>query len=195
MGVDGGGVRIGGGVRPDAGERGVIGFCGLAVGDLVDAAAGAVDAGVLVAFAGVGPVEDVDGAVGAGADVDAAEQRVGGEEERRARAWRRSRCRGVRGSFDVGAAAVLVQGEEFAVPVFVGPVGRPGRSSCRCAQWPPPKSLAAPSRDLRPAPFRVSKWKWSAWLVDAFVDVRVGVDWPELRFEVGAGDACARGGR
>ena len=52
----------------------------LAVGDFVDAARRAVHAGALVAFAGVAPVEDEDAAVGAVAEVDAAEPRVAEEE-------------------------------------------------------------------------------------------------------------------
>ncbi len=53
----------------------------LAVGDLEDAAAGAVDAGALVALAGVAPVEHEDAAVGAVAEVDPAEEGVRAEEE------------------------------------------------------------------------------------------------------------------
>ena len=73
---------------------------GLPVSDLVDPARGAVDAVVVVALAGVAPVEDEDAAVGPVAQVDAAEPGVGGEEDvglvaadvaaaRRARAARR----------------------------------------------------------------------------------------------------------
>jgi len=92
----------------------------LAVCDFEDPSAGAVDAGVFVALAGVGPVEEIDGAVGAGGEVDAAEEGVAGEEEvltvfgdvAGALAFE---------DFLVGAFAVEVEGEEVAA-VLLGPV-------------------------------------------------------------------------
>ena len=50
-----------------------VGFGWGAVGGAEDSSAGAVDAGVVVTFAGVGSVEGVEGSVGAGGDFEAAE--------------------------------------------------------------------------------------------------------------------------
>ncbi len=75
-----------------------------------------MDAGVVVAFAGVGPVESVEGTFGTGADFEAAEPFVSGEhgvgfvlgDVAAALAFE---------AFDVEASAVLIPGEEFAIPV------------------------------------------------------------------------------
>ena len=57
-------------------EFGWSGACRFTVGNFEDASAGAVDAGVFVAFASVGPIEDEHGAVWAGGEFDAAEEGV-----------------------------------------------------------------------------------------------------------------------
>ena len=97
-----------------------LGLGRLAVGDFVNAAAGAVDAVVVVAFADVGPVDEEDAAVGAVGEVEAAEPRVGGGEKiggvladvAGAVAFEEVR---------VHAAAVQVHGENGAA-IFIGPV-------------------------------------------------------------------------
>src|SRR5258706_12629468 len=55
--------------------------CRAAVSDLVNASAGAMNAGVLVTFARVAPVEHEDAAVGAVTDFHSAEPRILGNEE------------------------------------------------------------------------------------------------------------------
>lgn len=99
-------------------ETGV--FLGGLIDDFVDAAGGAVDAVVVVAFAGVGPVGDEDVAVGAGEEVDAAEPLILGLHEVG------GVFAGVAAAFafqfvHVDAVAVEVAGEHGAV-VFFGPV-------------------------------------------------------------------------
>ena len=70
------------GLRPwFAPREGGFGFLRLAVADAEDATAGAVDAGGLVALAGVAPVEDEAAAVGSGADFDTAEPWIVAEED------------------------------------------------------------------------------------------------------------------
>ena len=99
----------------DVDEVGEFGFAGIAVSEAVDAAGGAVDAGVVVALASVGPVETIKGSFGAGADVEAAEPIVAREEGvgfvfadvATAFAFE---------FFDVQATTVLVPGEELAIP-------------------------------------------------------------------------------
>ncbi len=99
------------------------------VRDLVDPARGAVDAVALVALAGVAPVEDEDAAVGAVAQVDAAEPGVGREEDVGLVAADVAAARSLE-PLDVHAPAVEVQGEELA-PVssrpLVGQVDRQRR--------------------------------------------------------------------
>ena len=93
---------------------------GLAVSDFVNAAAGAVNAVVLVAFTNVRPVEHEDAAVGAVAEIDAAEPRVGGREKIR-RVFADVAAAAAFEAVHVGAEAVEIQREEGAA-IRVGPV-------------------------------------------------------------------------
>ena len=79
-----------------------------------------MDAIVFVAFAGVGPVDDVDRAVGAVVEVDAAEPGVGGLGDVGLVAGDVAAAFAVE-PIDVDAAAVEVEGEELAA-IFGGPV-------------------------------------------------------------------------
>ena len=99
------------------------------VGDLVDPARRAVDAVVVVALAGIAPVEHEHAAVGAVAQVDAAKPGVGGEEDVGLVAPDVAAARAFE-PLDVDAPAVEVQGEA-ACPGRPPATGRPGRSSRR----------------------------------------------------------------
>ena len=104
-------VQIGRRRRLAPGE-GARGWGGAAVADPVDAAAGAVHASAVVALAGVAPVEDEAAAVGAGADLDAAEPGVVAEEDVGLVAADVAGPQAFQ-AFDVGAAAVHVEGEQL----------------------------------------------------------------------------------
>ena len=118
----------------------------LAVGDLENAAGGAMDAGAFVAFAGVAPVEDEDAAVGAVAQVDAAEPGVA-EEQAVVAVFADVAGAAALEDFLICAAAVVVEREQLAA-IRGGPVvaqvdhraacgrGRRHRCSlCRRATW------------------------------------------------------------
>ena len=68
-------------LRRDVFEIAQIWLLGRALADPIDAPAAAVDAAVIVAFAGVAPVEQVGGTFRPLLDVDAAEPLVAGEED------------------------------------------------------------------------------------------------------------------
>ncbi len=72
---------------------------------------------MVVAFAGIGPVEAVEGAVRSGANVEPAEPFVAGDHSVGFVAGDVSAALPFE-SFDIEAFAVLVPSEEFAVPVF-----------------------------------------------------------------------------
>src|SRR5438309_10228971 len=75
---------------------------------------------VFMAFASVGPVDDIGGAVGAVVEVDAAKPGVGGLGDVGLMAGDVAAALAVE-AIDVDAAAVEVEGEELAA-VFGGPV-------------------------------------------------------------------------
>ena len=76
-----------------------------------------MNAGVVVAFAGVGPVESVEGSAWAGGDFEPAEPLVAGDHDVRFMFGGVAAALAFE-TFNVEAFAVLVPGEEFAVPVF-----------------------------------------------------------------------------
>ena len=101
----------------------------LPVREPVDPARGTMDAVVVVALAGIAPVEDEHAAIGAISEVDAAEPGIGREEDvglvppdvAAARSFE---------PLDVDAPAVKVEREQLAADTAPA-TGRPGRSSGR----------------------------------------------------------------
>src|SRR4051812_7329625 len=79
-----------------------------------------MDAVVFMAFARVGPIDDINRAVGAVVEVDAAEPGVGGLGDVRHMPADVAAAFAVE-AIDVDPAAVEIEGEEFAA-VFGGPV-------------------------------------------------------------------------
>ena len=92
--------------------EGFLGLLRLAVADAEDATTRAMDAGGLVAFAGVAPVEDEAAAIGAGAEFDATEPRIVAEKDI-GLVFANVAAAVALQALHIGAAAVHVEGEEL----------------------------------------------------------------------------------
>ena len=93
---------------------------GFSVGDPENASAVSMHSGVFVTFSGVGPVEDIEGAFGAGGEFDAAEERVLAQEKVGSMACLVARAVTVK-RLAIAPTAVEVEGEDLVL-VFFGEI-------------------------------------------------------------------------
>ena len=126
-----------------------------------------MDAVVIVALAGIAPVEDEYAAVRPIAQVDAAEPGVGGEEDVRLVAPDVAAAVALE-PLDIHAPAVEIQREELARDMRPA-TDRPGRYITPLCAWPPPRRAVAVAGGCRESvPSRWSQCQWSAcWSIRA----------------------------